>query len=285
MVKRIEDCDAFKLPSYAWQNKDTKESSQRLGNLQEIYDPISISYFEKFEATAGWSCLEVGGGGGSLVRWLAKKVGPTGHVLVTDIDPRFLEELKNEFPNIQVLRHDIARDELPVETFDLAHARLVLVHVPEREAAIAKMISSLKRGGWLLIEDFDIALIDAFGADFHPRLGDPPEMSTDLYRRHMEARNKVLAAHGADMKYARRLYALLKSAGLENVGLDGRMTYWPGGSSGAKIEQANSIQSRAEILATGLVSEKEFDEVIVATNDPQWARVSPLMVSAWGRKP
>ena len=33
----------------------------------------------------GWRCLEIGAGNGSLSQWLAQRVGPTGHVIATDI--------------------------------------------------------------------------------------------------------------------------------------------------------------------------------------------------------
>ena len=45
----------------------------------------------------------------------------SGRVLATDIDPRFLHTLS--FPNLEVRRNDI-RSDLPLEEFDLAHARL-----------------------------------------------------------------------------------------------------------------------------------------------------------------
>ena len=43
-------------------------------------------------------------------------------------------------------------------TFDLVHARLVLVHVPDRAPALATMAAALRPGGWLLVEDADTEL-------------------------------------------------------------------------------------------------------------------------------
>jgi trans-aconitate methyltransferase len=42
--------------------------------------------------------------------------------------------------------------------FDLVHARLVLVHVPDRARALATMVAALRPGGWLLVEDADTGL-------------------------------------------------------------------------------------------------------------------------------
>ena len=49
----------------------------------------------------------------------------------------------------------MALDDPPDETFDLVHARLVLVHVPDRDRALRTMAEVLRPGGWLLVEDAD----------------------------------------------------------------------------------------------------------------------------------
>ena len=61
-------------------------------------------------SAAGWRCLEVGGGSGSIANWLADRVGDTGSVVVTDIDPRFLNRSPRR--NVEVRRHDISTDPL-----------------------------------------------------------------------------------------------------------------------------------------------------------------------------
>ncbi len=95
----------------------------------------------------------MGGGGGSVAAWLCDRVGPTGGVLATDLDTRFLDALDR--PNFQVLRHDIVHDPLPAEAFDLVHTRLVLGHLPNRAPALDRMIAAPKPGGWLVLEEMD----------------------------------------------------------------------------------------------------------------------------------
>lgn len=58
--------------------------------LEATFDPSTIGYLTGVGVTAGWACWEIGAGGGSIARWLAERVGPTGSVLATDIDPRFI---------------------------------------------------------------------------------------------------------------------------------------------------------------------------------------------------
>ncbi|MFD9042407.1 class I SAM-dependent methyltransferase [Streptomyces bottropensis] len=64
------------------------------------------------------------------MRGLAERVGPTGHVLATDIDTSW--PAAATAPQVELRRHDVAVDEPPHGPFDLAHARLVLVHVADR---------------------------------------------------------------------------------------------------------------------------------------------------------
>src|SRR5437764_416250 len=79
---------------------------------------------------------------------LAARVGPAGHVVAADIDVSWMTAVTDA--GYQVRRHDVGVEPPPGAGFDLVHARLVLVHVPQRAAALAAMISALRPGGRLL---------------------------------------------------------------------------------------------------------------------------------------
>ncbi len=152
---------------YLLENRKT-EAAQRFIALPALYDPVTLRQFDACGMAAGWRCWEVGAGGPALVRRIAEHVGPAGHVLATDIDDSWAKEAASR--NMEVRTHDVAQDAPPGELFDLVHARLVLVHIPERERALRNMIAALKPGGWLVIEDADPALqplscIDAYGPE------------------------------------------------------------------------------------------------------------------------
>jgi ubiquinone/menaquinone biosynthesis C-methylase UbiE len=276
----------MKRRSYLWDNAAKTEVSQRFRSLETMYDPSTFRHIQALGISEGWECLEVGGGGGSVSRWLSGKVADKGRVLVTDINPLFLTEMEGKFGNVRVLQHDITSDlGIPKNSLDLAHARLVLIHLPQREKALANMVSTLKSGGWVMIEDYDFTAPD-FSRDYHPKLGVPPTMSTELYRKVILARNTLLEQHGADLFYARNLYTMLRGNGLSDVGISALGNQaWSGGSAGANLALANSLQSRKEMIATGIITEQEFDDSIEMMNDPEWIVFTPLMVSAWGRKP
>ncbi len=71
----------------------------RLSCLERPCDPTTISRLQTLRVTAGWSCLEIGGGNGSIAAWLSERVGDGGAVVVIDIEPRFLEGLAREKRN------------------------------------------------------------------------------------------------------------------------------------------------------------------------------------------
>jgi SAM-dependent methyltransferase len=93
----------------------------------------------------------------SVPAWLAEQVGAGGHVLAADIDTTWLGE-GDRGTGYEVLRHDVGGEPPPPGHFDLVHARLVLVHVPQRAQALAAMVAALKPGGWLLLEEADPGL-------------------------------------------------------------------------------------------------------------------------------
>jgi hypothetical protein len=109
---------------YVFNNRD-ELAQARYCALSELYDGQTTRHIEQLGIDEGWSCLEVGGGGGSIAAWLCSRVGNAGHVLATDIAPQFLQTLV--FTNLEIRRHDIRYEGLPERQFDLAHARLTRI--------------------------------------------------------------------------------------------------------------------------------------------------------------
>jgi hypothetical protein len=84
----------------AWQKE-----RDRLAGLEDLFDESSFRHLTRLGATRGRLCLEVGGGAGGVAFWLSDIVGDTGHVLVTDLDTRFLDG--HGRANVQVLVHNV----------------------------------------------------------------------------------------------------------------------------------------------------------------------------------
>ena len=249
------------------------ETRERFPALSDLYDDETIRCLQAIGVAPGWQCLELAAGGGSIARWLASQVGPGGHVLATDIDARFLESLAD--PAVEVRRHDIVRDPLPASAFDLVHARLILVHLPERELALAKMVGALKPGGWLACEEFDSLSMQA----------DPSLHAEEYALKAQAALQRVMAARGANTRYGRDLAPRMRAMGLVDVRASGRLAMWQGGSAGARLFRANFEQLREELMQSGLLTQAELDDDLARLDDPRILFPSPVMWTVYGRRP
>jgi 2-polyprenyl-3-methyl-5-hydroxy-6-metoxy-1,4-benzoquinol methylase len=122
------------------------------------------------KVAAGWHCLEIGAGAGSIARWLAATAGSTGRVVATDVDTQFLNDLRH--PPVEVVRHDITGEPVEQDAFDLVHARAVLEHLPSRGEVVPRLAKALRPGGVLVLEDivFGPGLLPVSGrSSAHPR--------------------------------------------------------------------------------------------------------------------
>ncbi|MGB7848991.1 MAG: methyltransferase [Candidatus Acidiferrum sp.] len=244
----------------------------RFSALSEIFDHGTIRHLRERGIQQGWHCLEVGGGGGSIATWLSGRVGPTGHVLVTDIDTRFLETL--HLPNMEVRRHNIAIDSLPQGAFDLVHCRLVLMHLPERERVLERLVAALKPGGWLVDEEFDSLSMPA----------DPGVNPSEVFLKTQSAVSRLLAARGAEPRFGRTLFARLRAHGLIDIAAEARAFMWQGRSAGASLWRANFEQLREDLIGAGYTTKEQFDEDLARLDNPEFLTPSPIMWTAWGRR-
>jgi SAM-dependent methyltransferase len=258
--------------TYLLQNAG-KEAPARFAALSALFDSGTIRHLEDRGVAPGWHCLEVGGGSGSIASWLADRVGPTGRVLTTDIDPRFLESL--QLPNLEVRRHDIAADPLPKAAFDLVHSRLVLMHLPEREEALARMISALKPGGWLVDEEYD-----SYSMPPDPAVS-PGE---DLLKTQV-AMMSLFDHRGMNRRFGRLLFGRLRAHGLVSVGAGARVFMLQGGSPGASIVRANYEQLRGALIEGNYITEQQLEADLARLDDPDFMMPSGILWAAWGRRP
>jgi SAM-dependent methyltransferase len=258
---------------YLLENQKT-EAMQRFAALSALFDPVTLRQFDACGMAAGWHCWEVGAGGPALIQMLAERVGHAGHILATDIDETWTKEAVAQ--NIEVRKHDVARDPPPGELFDLVHARLVLVHVPEREHAFRNMISTLKPGGWLVIEDADPAL--------------QPLSCIDAYGPEQELANKIrlgfrtlLSSRGADLSFGRKLPRMFRRAGMRDIAAE---AYFPIAlPQCTPLEIATIKMIRNDLLSNGIATVDEIEWHLENVRMGALDLSQPPMISVRGRKP
>ena len=257
--------------TYAFDNA-AEQTPARFSALASIFDPGTVRHLSALGVGEGWRCLEVGGGGGSIAGWLCDRVGAAGRVVATDLDTRFLEQL--DYGNLEVRHHDLVVDPLPEGPFDLVHVRLVLMHIPQREAVLARLVRVLKPGGVLLAEEFDSLSARTDAAV------NPAEVPLKAFRILLD----VLAESGVDLRYGRLLGGRLRAHGLREVMAEGRIFMWPGRSIGTELMSANLEQLRDAIIESGRITATEFERDLDRLDDDDFLVLSPVMWAAWGRR-
>lgn len=243
--------------------------------LSELMDGSTIEHFDEIGVAEGWQCLEVGGGGGSIARWLADRVGSTGDVTATDLEVERLNRLAGD--NLTVLQHDVVTDVLPQNAYDLVHARLVLIHLVERQAVLDKLVRALRPGGWLLLDEFDCTLLSVLAA--------PSDEDAQLITKAKGALLGVLERAGADIAWGSKIHGALIRQGLSDVRATRWTEDWAGGSPGCGLLATGVRQAKPKIMEAKLLTEAElvrFGELML---DPAVRLGSYGMCSAWGHRP
>jgi hypothetical protein len=240
------------------------------GALSATFDGWTRRRVEALGISDGWACWEVGAGGPAVPSWLTSRVAPSGRVVATDIDVSWMPER----PEYEVHQADVAADPAPEGPFQLVHARLVLTHVPQRDAALRRMAGALAPGGWLVIEDFDVSV--------QPRAcPDAATPDEDRANRVREGFIELLVRRGVDLSFGRTLRRRLLRLGLSDVGAEAYAPLAVPATRGLEI--ANTLQVRDGLRALGLDGEVEAHLAALAEGRIDVA--TPPLVTAWGRHP
>ncbi len=250
------------------------QARARFAGLGACFDDLTRRHLAARGIGPGWRCLEIGAGNGSVARWLAREVGPDGSVLATDIDTRWTDG--GGLANLRIATHDITADPLADEAYDMVHARLVVHHLPARDAVVERLARALRPGGWLVLEDFDTIV---------PHCLSPVNDDERAFVTLGRALSEALRRRGADTTWARTLPRRLTEAGLAEVGASGHLTIYHGGSPESLPMQANLDQVGAAIVDAGLLTADELATARRLLRDPAFIANYPLLITAWGRKP
>ena len=110
--------------------------------------------FDLARVGPGCRVLDVAAGAGEQSLAAARRVGPDGHVLATDIAPALLEHALSDaraagLADIVATREldGEALDALPAASFDVAISRVGLIYFPDQQRALAGMKRALEPGG------------------------------------------------------------------------------------------------------------------------------------------
>ena len=91
--------------NYLFEDTESEPEFERLRAIEDLFDPATRRRLLSVGLAAGWRCLEVGAGAGSVAQWMSRQVGSSGHVVALDIDDRFLGGVGAE--NLEIVEGDI----------------------------------------------------------------------------------------------------------------------------------------------------------------------------------
>jgi len=256
------------MSTYIFNDQSRAAEKQRVDALARLHDAATIRHLSELGVSSEWSCWEVGGGTGTIARWLAARAG---RVLVTDLDTRFLEGLPD---NVDVQLHDVTAEPPALDAFDLVHARALLEHVSERDVALANLVRSLRPGAWLLAED---VAFPCFPLVVYPEW--------PLTEKLNAAAAAGFRAAGADSEYGVKLLGKLDEAGLVESGAEVHVPAARTATADVDFVALTLEQLGDKLVAAGLLTAEDVRDGVGAMREPGRVVLGPLMVAAWGRRP
>jgi demethylmenaquinone methyltransferase/2-methoxy-6-polyprenyl-1,4-benzoquinol methylase len=141
---------------------------------------------------AGERVLDVAGGTADLARAFAKRVGPTGSVVLTDINNAMLgigrDRLMDEGIYTPAIQCDAEKLPFVSNHFDCVSVAFGLRNMTHKDSALAEMFRVLRPGGRLLVLEFSQvwkplqAAYDAYSFKVLPKMGEFVTKDADSYR-------------------------------------------------------------------------------------------------------
>jgi len=255
--------------------------SARLRRQSDELRPQTADLLGRIGLAPGQSALDLGCGPSGILDLLSVAVFPGGRVTGLDADPAhtlLARQYASErgLANVEVVTADARHTGLPPDSFDLVHARTVLVTIPEPQDVLAEMVRLARPGGWVASQEPDIE-----GAFCYPPL--------PAWDRLREIFRASFGRSGADLLIGRRLPELYRRAGLEDIEVVVHAPVYPAGHSRSTILPDLVRSLRPMILDLGLSDEPELTELDRAVRehlaDPRTLALAHLLVVTWGRKP
>ena len=257
------------------------DEERRLKRQAEELRQESARLFDRIGVQEGSRAIDLGCGPQGVLDLLSERVGATGHVTGVERSRESLATARRfvadrALQNVTLLEGDATATRLPEASFDLVHARLVLVNVPHVEAVVREMVRLARPGG----------VVANHEADYLPHRCDPALRAWD---RLFEVFREYSAAGGIDLFVGRRTHRLFREAGLTDIEVIPLIHVYPKGHNRRTIFYQFLENVRDRILEQELIAESEFCELMAELKEhldkPDTLVISHLFFQVWGRKP
>jgi ubiquinone/menaquinone biosynthesis C-methylase UbiE len=268
-------------PNDVYALSQSSGESARLQRQADELSPQSASLLDRVGLTRGQRALDLGCGPSGVIELMCERVLPDGKVVGLDADPSHVAMAtalvaKLGMSNVEILLGDARHTGLPSNTFDVVHARTLLINVPEPAAVLAEMVRLARPGGWVASLEPDTEYTICY----------PPHPAFD---RLCEIFTAVFARNGADPHMGRRLTELYRHVGLTDLSVETRADAYPLGHSRRTIRADLVRAMRKQIVDLGLTDDAELDAVDTAVRDhlanPDVVVMPGINFLVSGRKP
>jgi ubiquinone/menaquinone biosynthesis C-methylase UbiE len=252
--------------------------------LQRQADELALDSRDLLDGVGlrpGQAVIDLGCGPRGILDLLTERVAPGGRVVGLDADPAHTA-MAAEFAagrrlsGVQIITADARSTGLAADSFDLVHARTLLVNLPDPADVAAEMVRLTRSGGWVASMEPDTEHARCHPP--HPAFDRLCDIFTVAFRR-----------NGADPWIGRRVAEFFRQAGLDDVRVEARVQMYPPGNSRRTIRPDLVRAMRPQVLEMGLASAAELDELDAAARahleDPHTVVISGLLYLTWGRKP
>jgi SAM-dependent methyltransferase len=253
---------------------------QRLLKQCELFEPEARWMLDHIGVGQDWWTIDVGCGPLGILDLLREYTGPGAEVIGLERDPEMLKfgrELMAErgLDSVRLIEGDARHTGLPPSSFDLAHARLLLVNVPDPEEVVAEMVNIARPGGWVALEEVD--WISWICDPIHP-----------AWTRLLEINAAIWRARGMDVNIGRRLPRMLQQTGLTDIRCKTHTPVFRHSDQYQYLLLAFSKINREEMIRGGYVTDAEYTAMTESLQahlaDPGTYVTWSLFCQAWGKK-
>ena len=134
--------------------------SARLQRQADELAPDSAALLDRVGLRPGQAAIDLGCGPRGILDLLAARVSPDGRVVGLDADPAHTA-MAAEFASnrtlsgVEIVTADARHTGLPAGSFDLVHARTLLINLPDPAAVVTEMVRLAKPGGAVAVAEPD----------------------------------------------------------------------------------------------------------------------------------
>ncbi len=152
-TQKVFDPTAFKKTTRAQWDGAAEAWNRWSPLLSRWLGPATEMMFDMTDIQTGSRVLDVAAGAGEQTMAAARRVGPTGYILATDLSPGILKYTALNaqmagFNNVDTIVMDgEALNEIDTKPFDAVISRVGLIYFPDQHKALTGMRDQLREGG------------------------------------------------------------------------------------------------------------------------------------------